>query len=306
MVKLRLVAAVAPLVRPNQLNPDSIVPNITAILDSFMIVQTAPEGAPHLIVFQTDHAALCGQMAASFGNEKFDEPDPFDVMAYVAAHHDDGWIPIDAQVMMDARTGLPYNLTETPLAYLLQTSAGSPAVNEQYHPYSGMMSSMHTVGLFHGRYSVSDKVYIETIPEDLRSATEEMLYAEFVRQDRLKEILEADPQTAVFMQDDVLFHNYKLLQFFDTLALYFQMTHEAARGDAYFEKVPRAVKDDVTIAIKRLNQGVYGLSPYPFCDEKFTIRYQGRFLHPQPPNIDLKKLLAETEPIIETITLIPG
>lgn len=271
-----------------------------------MIVQTAVEGEPHFIIFQTDHAAMCGQFADAFGNREFAGLDPFDPMMYVAVHHDDGWLAVDPFVMMDPAKGLPYHLTETPLSYLLQTSAGSPAINEQYHSYSGMMSSMHTVGLFHGRYSVSDKVYIETVPEDLMTATDEMLMAEFDRQDRLKKRVEADPKTAVLVQDDVLFHNYKLLQFFDTLALYFQMTHEAARGDAYFQKVPRAIKDDVTITLKRVEKGVYTLSPYPFREDKFTVSYRGRFMQPQPDNTDLKTLMGETEPVIESITLMPS
>lgn len=271
-----------------------------------MIVQTASKGKPNLVIFQTDHALMCGQIASAFGNDLFTVPDPLEPMVYVAAHHDEGWATVDTRVEMDVDTGLPYNLTKTPLAYLLQTSAGSPAFNEKHHAYSGMMSSMHTTGLFHGRYGLSDKVFIDLIPDDMRSATETMLKAELDRQDKLKEIIEADSKMAVLIQDNVLFHNYKLLQFFDTLALYFHMTHETERGDSYFENVPRAVGDDVTITIKRVEPGVYALSPYPFREEKLTLNYWGRLMIPQPIGADLKLLMAATEPINETITLIAG
>lgn len=271
-----------------------------------MIIQTAPDDHPHLVIFQTDHALMCGQIALAFGNETFAAPNPLEPMVYVAAHHDDGWTQIDARVEMDVATGLPYNLTKTPLPYLLQTSASSPAFNEKHHPYSGMMSSMHTTGLFHGRYGLSDKVFIELVPDEMQAATKNMLTAELDRQEKLKEILEANTETAVLIQDPVLFHNYKLLQFFDTLALYFQMTHEAGRGDSYFENVPQTVGDDVTIPIKRIEPGVYALSPYPFREEKLTLNYEGRPMKPQPVGTDLKALMAATEPITETITLVAG
>jgi hypothetical protein len=271
-----------------------------------MIVQTASPGKPNLIILQTDHADTCGQIAVAFGNERFAPPEPREPMLFVAAHHDDGWIPVDALVEMDVNTGLPYHLGQTPMPLLLQTNAGSPAVNEQYHPYSGMMSSMHTVGLYYGRYGLSDKVFINTVPGYHRTATENMLMAELERQDRLKEILEADPETAVLIQDKVLFHNYKLLQFFDTLGLYFHMIHEEGRGASTFQNVPQAVGDDVTITINRIEAGVYTLSPYPFCTAPLTIHYQARPLTPQPAGTDLKTLLAEIEPVRETITLRPA
>ncbi len=271
-----------------------------------MIVQTALEGKPNFVIIQTDHARMCGQIASAFGNEAFALPDPLEPMVYVAAHHDEGWAAIDERVEMDADTGLPYNLTKTPLPYLLQTSAGSPAFNEKHHAFSGMMSSMHTFGLFHGRYGLSDKIFIDLVPDDMRQDADTMLKAELDRQERLKGTLAANRKTAVLIQEDVLFHNYKLLQFFDTLGLYFHMTHEEGRGDSYFENVPRAVGDDVTITIKRVTPGVYALSPYPFREEKTTLRYWGRFMSPQPVGIDLKALMAVTKPVSETITLIAG
>ena len=269
-----------------------------------MIVQTAPEGKSNFVIFQTDHALMCGQIATAFGNQSFSVPDPLAPMVYVAAHHDEGWAKIDARVEMDDTTGLPYNLTKTPLPYLLQTSAGSPAFNEKHHAYSGMMSSMHTTGLFHGRYGLSDKIFIDLIPDDMRVPTKEMITAELERQDKLKKILESDPKTAVLIPDDVLFHNYKLLQFFDTLALYFHMTHEEGRGDSYFENVPQAVGKDVTITIKRVEPGIYTLSPYPFKEETLTLNYWGRPMTPQPVGTNLKALMAATDPISETITLV--
>jgi len=263
-----------------------------------MIVQTASEGQPHRVIFQTDHALMSGQIAAAFGNDEFGTPSPHEPMVYVAAHHDEGWQPIDTRVEMNVNTGLPYHLTQTPLPYLVETSAGSPAFNAEHHPYSGMMSSMHTYGLFNGRYGLSDKIFIDLVPAEHKDAMQAMLDVEVMRQEQLRDELSAD--------DVALFHNYKLLQFFDTLALYFHMTHEAGRGESQFVNVPRAIGDDVTITIKPVEPGVYSLSPYPFGEDRLEISYQGRLMSPQFVGTDLQALMAAIEPTIEKITLIRG
>lgn len=271
-----------------------------------MIIQTAPENKPYLVIMQADHALMSGDFAAAFGNADFAPLNPAEPMIYVSGHHDEGWAPIDARVEQDKNTGLPYHLTGTPLPYLVQTSAGSPAFNEKHHPYSGIMSSMHTYGLFHGRYGLSDKIFIDLIPAEHKTAVANMLQAEIDRQTRLNAEIFTDPAMAPLATETMLFHNYKLLQFFDTLALYFHMVHETARGDSYFENVPRAVGDDVTINIRRAEEGVYALKPYPFRKTGMSFSYIGRPLRPQPQGANLKTLLAEIQPVTETVTLVTG
>jgi hypothetical protein len=291
-----------------------------------MIIQTAPPHQPHRVIYQTDHAAMSGQFAAAFGNEQFAGLSPHEPMVYVAAHHDDGWTAVDARAEQDPNTGLPYHLTQTPLPYLIETSAGSPAANEAYHPYSGLLSSMHSYGLFHGRYGLSDKIFIDLVPADHKTAVQAMLDGELARQGRLKALLanmdggwktedgerSVGPRssvpgppspTAVLIQEDVLFHNYKLLQFFDTLALYFHMTHAAARSESHFTNVPRAVGDDVGITISPVGDNISRLAPYPFVQNEMEFSYNGRFLSPQPPGTDLAALLAQTPLVVEKITL---
>lgn len=274
------------------------------ITQDAMIIQTAPHHQPHRVICQTDHAAMSGQFAAAFGNEQFAGLSLVEPLVYVAAHHDDGWTAVDTRAEQDPNTGLPYHLTQTPLPYLIETSAGSPAANEAYHPYSGLLSSMHSYGLFHGRYGLSDKVFIDLVPAAHKTAVQAMLDGELARQARLKERLAQDEATAVLVQEEVLFHNYKLLQFFDTLALYFHMTHAAARSESHFTNVPRAVGDDVGLTITPVGDNIYRLAPYPFVQNEMAFSYNGRFLTPQPPGTDLAALLAQTPLVVETVILI--
>lgn len=269
-----------------------------------MIIQTAPPNQPHLVIYQTDHARLSGQFAQAFGNAEFAPLLPADLMVYVAAHHDEGWQETDAVATQDPQTGLPYHLTQTPLTELVKTSARSPYFNAHHHPYCGLLSSMHSYGLFHGRYGLSDKIFINIIPAEHKPAVQAMLDGELARQAWLKEQLAQDADTAVWIQEDALFQNYKLLQFFDTLALYFHMVHADARTQAQFLNVPRQPGDDVTITIQPVGPGIYQLAPYPFAASEMTFSYHGRPLVPQLPGTDLTTLLAQTAVVEEAITLV--
>ena len=64
-----------------------------------MIVQTASEGAPHFVVRMADHTAVAGQLAAAFGNDRFDALEPRELMETVVTHHDAGWDELDALVL---------------------------------------------------------------------------------------------------------------------------------------------------------------------------------------------------------------
>ncbi len=102
---------------------------------------------------------------------------------------------------------------------------------------------------------------------------------------------------------DMLFSNYKLLQFCDTLALYFNLTHEEARGETSFPNVPADVGEDVSVAIRPLDGGTYGLAPYPFREDGFEAYFEGRYLAPYAPDSepDLADVMRNTAVERQTI-----
>jgi len=147
-----------------------------------MIIQTAPAGEPRLAVMMHEHTALSGQFARAFGNDRFEPVWPDDLMLYVVSHHDAGWAEFDRNPVSDETTGLPYNLIETPAEYITVTSRRSPDFNERHHPYCGLISSMHSWGLYNGRYGLSKLVLIDKIPPVDRPLAERMLAGEIDRQ----------------------------------------------------------------------------------------------------------------------------
>ncbi len=270
-----------------------------------MIVQGAAggvAGAPRFVIAMHQHTAFAGSLAANFGNDDFAGLEPAEPMQFVVDHHDAGWADLDAAAPQDPDTGLPYNLTATPLPQIVSTSAASPAFNESHHPFSGVISSMHTYGLYRGRYGLSDKMFVDLIPDDLRPEVDAMLSAEEHRQARLREQLAAsDPAHAT---EEHLFHAYKQLQFFDTLSLYFHLSPEGERGASEFHNVPRAVGDDVTVTVVEHPDGVYALDPYPFSCDGLELATEGRYLAPQPAGADLAEVLRGTPVRSQAVRLI--
>jgi hypothetical protein len=201
-------------------------------------------------------------------------------MFYVVSHHDAGWAEFDRDPVTDETTGLPYNLVETPAKYLTVTSRRSPDFNERHHPYCGLMSSMHSWGLYNGRYGLSKLVLIDKIPPVDRPLAERMLAGEIDRQSKLKAHIVEDAQTARWIEKDHMFQNYKQLQFFDTLALYFNRTHPSERAEQEFEHVPLNAREDANVTIRPRSTGVYEVSPYPFAASAAEFAFAGRLIEP--------------------------
>src|SRR5215469_9538815 len=166
-----------------------------------MIIQTAPAGEPRLAIMMHEHTALAHQFARAFGNARFAPPDPNDLFCHVVLHHDAGWAAFDRDPASNPQTGLPYNLVETPPAHIVVTSRGSPDYNERHHPFCGLVSSMHSWGLYNGRYGLSDMVLIDKIPPHDRPLAQRMLDNELVRQKRLKDELARDAKTAGWIEE---------------------------------------------------------------------------------------------------------
>jgi hypothetical protein len=246
-----------------------------------MIIQTAPAGEPRLAIMMHEHTALSGQFARAFGNDRFEPLAPLDLMIYVIAHHDVGWTEFDRDPVTDEATGLPYNLVETPAQYITVTSRLSPDFNQRQHPYCGLMSSMHSWGLYNGRYGLSNLVLIDKIPPQERPLAERMLEGELDRQKRLKAEIEKDPETSGRLEEPRLFQNYKQLQFCDTLALYFNRIHPSERTEQRFDHVPLNAQQDATVTVRPQGAGVYALSPYPFATSGAEFAFGGRAIKPR-------------------------
>jgi hypothetical protein len=227
-----------------------------------------------------EHNALCLQFAHAFGNERFESLSPTDLMVHVISHHDAGWFEFDRNPQIDPATQLPYNLVDTPPEFITTTSRLSPEFNERQHPYCGLISSMHSWGLYNGRYGLSKLVLLDKIAAEDRPLADKMLEGELERQKRLKEELAMDPAARAWLDERKVFQNYKALQFIDTLALYFNRIHPTERIEQIFENVPQSPQRDVSIAVRPTGKKTYSLSPFPFAADGAEFAFSGRYVSP--------------------------
>lgn len=269
-----------------------------------MIVQDAAPGAPHFVITMDQHTAFAGALAEHFGNERFAAVEPRAPVLHIIGHHDDGWRALDAEMLRDPATGLPYHLVQTPFEHIVRTSKASPDANAATHPYCELLSSMHSWGLYNGRYGMSDKVLLDGLAAANRALADTMLAGELARQERLKASLRADPATAPWVEDAHLFQNYKQLQFFDTLALYFHCVPEGRRAPSTFSHVPLDATRDATVAVEPRGDGIYAFDPYPFDRDGLALSFEGRYCLPADADESLRRQLERSPVATQQVRLV--
>ncbi|MBT5051048.1 MAG: DUF3891 family protein [Rhodospirillaceae bacterium] len=253
-----------------------------------MMIQNAPDGEPRFICLMTEHMDLCRQFAEAFGNDRFEKPVPFEETVYAISHHDRGWDQFDANPVLDPKSGFPTGVGGAKGPGGAETTRLSPEFNEKRHAYSGLLASMHTWGLYNARYGYSDfRVRIggsTSIPisPDMADETNGILEGEIARQNRLKDMLAADPATKDWVDEDRLFQNYKLLQFCDTLALYFNLRHTTERTEEIYIHVPQSRTSDASVTVKPLGDDTYSFAPFPFAGDSLDVSCTGRYFTALP------------------------
>ena len=272
-----------------------------------MIVQPAaqPDGKA-FVIQQNGHTAFSGQLARHFGNEQFQPLEPAELVVPLVEWHDEGWTELDDRFLVDPETNLPYSLTRTPLAEALPTSERSPTLAEARHPFIGLLSSMHSVGLFNGRFGLlEDQSLLVKLPPEVKAPVEAVIESETARQERLRAQLQADPSTAHLADEALIWRTYRALEFFDIFSLYIQCEHPSRQQETQIPHVP--VDDDpehdVTITVTPLGENRFRLAPYPFDDDPFEPATPGRYLAPQPEGTDFAELWNATEPAEQRVRL---
>src|SRR4051794_10250757 len=184
-----------------------------------MILQV--QGGRLLVILQTDHAALSGALAEHWGNGTFARPEPRDAVVVAAAHHDDGWRLWELSPRIDPDTERPYQFTDLPVAeHAGFYRAGVDEVLARDR-YAGLLVSMHLAGLYQRRFGTDPGMPLKPLPPRDEGAVREILWQLGAQQQTLREHLPAQGVPPRFLADRYVWSNYKLLQVFDRLSLYF-------------------------------------------------------------------------------------
>ncbi len=252
-----------------------------------MMIQTAPSGQKRFVSTMLEHLDLCHQFALAFGNESFDLPVPYEEFLYTVRNHDRGWDDFDANPILHNETGFPCGLGSGPVPKVVNTSKLSPDFNEVRHAYCGLLSSMHSWGLYNDRYGLSQFRVLDggksvPVPPGEEDTVKGLLDGELERQARLKDKLSKNSETATWIEENNLIRNYKLLQFFDTLALYFNLRHSREHKVETFIHVPKTSNIDVEIKIQPVGKNHYMIDPFPFKERPLEVGCEGRYFEAVP------------------------
>ncbi len=173
-----------------------------------MIVRDAV--ADWQVVLQTDHADL----SAAFARAWADKGARHDSLAVAAERHDDGWAVWEQSPMIDPETGKPVTFLDVRVpAHLAFYRAGIAAITDE-DPYAGLLVSMHGAGIYRQRYGMEPGLKLTHADEVKRQVDafvdeQEADYAERI--------------AATGVEEGRRWADYKLLQLYDRLSLYFCM-----------------------------------------------------------------------------------
>lgn len=242
-----------------------------------MIVAETAEGVR--FITQPDHAALAGQFADAWGNDRFAPVEPRAAVALAAHAHDDGWRPYDRRPHLHD-DGTPvdfYELGAEPWTDLY--GRGIDAVAD-LEPYAGLLVSMHGAGLRRRRYGLSP-AWPDTPPA----------FADFVAREEARQrdllasiddgrVSEADSTLLEALHetgtppadtDSRLWCNYRLLQAWDALSLSFCTTVDPP-GSPEIASVPTGPDGPAErLHIEPVDEDRFHVSPWPFEPARLTL-----------------------------------
>lgn len=216
-----------------------------------------------MLLTQTDHSRLAGFLAAHWGNDTFAPLQPYESVTRAATFHDFGWLRYETRPELNVEKAEPYTFITLPF---------QPEQLDAYQwcvdwlggvdRYSALLVGMHRVGLWKSRYNTITypawRYADVTYPQEI--------YDFIARSEPIQE------QERKAIGGQTIWTNYRLLQVWDLLGLYFTV------GEPYehaVEPVPIAYDGDlhsgVRLSMHPLGDGRVAFDPYPFDVRPLTL-----------------------------------
>jgi len=217
-----------------------------------MIVRKQPN-SELILIGQTDHSRLVGQLAAHWGNEKFAAPQPYASMVRAAAFHDYGWLRYETSPLIHPETGEPYQFLQVPLdATQLAAYQWSLDWLAGIDRYAGLIINMHRTGLWKNRYGAITHPRGYNL-RDLNPDVRRFIQHNRAWQERERESWDSGG----------LWTNYRLMQVWDLLGLYFCCQDPY---DDTIEPLPASYsdKEGIRLTMKPAGPDRVIFEPYPF------------------------------------------
>jgi hypothetical protein len=243
-----------------------------------MIVRKQPNGEL-ILICQTDHSRLVGQLAAHWGNRDFAAPKPYESVVRAACFHDYGWLSYETSPLINPETGEAYEFRALPFnPRQLEAYEGCIDWLAGIDRYSALIVSMHRTGLWQTRYQKITHPSGRYNPKGVRPEIQEFIARNEAWQAK---------ERAAFDQAGV-WTNYCLQQVWDLLGLYFCCQEPYQE---HIEPVPtnyHSPEANVRLTMKPAGAKTVAFEPYPFNTRPLRVQ------------IYCKRLGASSFPDVET------
>jgi len=227
------------------------------------------------LVTHPDHAHLAGEFAKAWGNDLFAPPEPREHVLRGIYAHDNGWAARDVKPVV-MRSGKPAAFSvelvgsysafeEIDLEAYLAVRRSAVQLIAQEDAYAAILISMHTYNL------LTDRADRSTIRAEQLPLLDEFLAEQLELQGTLRERLVEEGKPA-----DGFVENFRLLQACDNLSL---LSCVDFGGDATL-LWPQQLRDSGAqeIAVSRVGERSFKLTPYPFADAEMVFKLLARFV----------------------------
>jgi Protein of unknown function (DUF3891) len=250
-----------------------------------MIVAEGPN--EYRLITQNDHGDLAGQFAAHWGNDKFARLRPYQSMVLAAEAHDSGWWNWDINPSVD-HDGVPLTFSRTPRE-VRSDFYGKGIDNVIARDlYAGLIVSLHGVGLPQQRY--------RTMPSMVNRLDEYSLKFINEREPTHKIMMEQVARTEQYAgmnTDDQIWFNYRMMQVFDRLSLFFCANFDISKvgesgshstsgkvfyGSSMKPTPTRFGEEDGEVRLRVVDKSNVIAEPYPFDQPKLTVSARGRMI----------------------------
>jgi hypothetical protein len=223
------------------------------------------DGDAVIVIGQASHAWLAGQLARSWGNDRFDRPEPFEEVCLAATQHDIGMSEWDLRPTLNPDTGRPHSFREMPLATHLELWTAAPHKLISQSTYAALLVSMHGTALYAKR-NLDGRPAVES--DSIRAYLE----GQRALQRGLTKRLGTDAAELAV--------NQRLLAAWDHVSL--AICH--GWTETTIPAVP-APKGRVDLILARSGDRFH-LDPWPFATPTLTLRAEGRRLTGRAADLD--------------------
>jgi hypothetical protein len=240
-----------------------------------MVIRELKDGRAY-VSLQEDHAELAAQFAAHWGNQQFSQLRPYKTMVFATTYHDSGYREFEGNPPINAEKGRPYAHRENiPSFEEVELKAYARNVDWlcSHDLYAGLIVSMHRTGLWHNRYNVFTQPAgnLRERSSAVQNAKKEL---ESKQQEYKKTLAAANPKF-----EDELAYNYRALQIFDLLSLYFCCDGYVAENEfKEYTIAPIRIaydsNEEAELKITPKGPGAVKMTPFPFDASplKFSVR----------------------------------